>query len=186
MHDKRINPIRGLFPFTIVVVGLSALLFLYLYLGKEPTAEVHGFRKEFAEGLGKVGLCALAIIYGRSVLKLILNEGTLLERIIPDEHVDLSRSAFHKLLAFLNHAHKHVGAAAIVIMAGHALLMGPARWNPFLIAVLCLLAWQGVFGLFLVVRFPAGTLKWYSRLAHAQFFTGVMIGVFAVFGHLLV
>ena len=186
MQKQLIDLKKGLIPFTVVVIGLSSLLFFYLYLGKEPTPEVHGFRKEIAEGLGTVGLCALAIIYGRSMLKLILNEGTLLQRFIPDDHYELSMSASRKLLAFLNRTHKYVGATTIVLMPGHALLMGTARWNPFLVSVLCLLAWQGVFGLFLVVRFPSSTLKQYGHLAHAQLFTGVMIGVFAAFGHLLV
>ncbi|MBU0486164.1 MAG: hypothetical protein KKB30_16790 [Proteobacteria bacterium] len=186
MQNRQINPKQGLIPFSILVVGISSLLFLYLYLGKEPTVEIHGFRKEVAEIFGMAGFCALALIYGRSILKLILNEGTFLQRIIPDDHYDRSLSASRKLLAFLNRTHKHVGATAIVIMATHALLMGPARWNPFLISVLCLLAWQGIFGIFLVVRFPINTLKKHGRMAHAQLYTGVMIGVFAAFGHLLV
>jgi len=37
-----------------------------------------------------------------------------------------------------------------------------------------------------VIRIPINPLKKYGRLAHAQFFTGIMIGVFAIFGHLLV
>lgn len=186
MQNRRINPQQGLIPFSIVLIGLSSLLFLYLYIGKQPGVEVHGFRKEVAELLGTMGLWALGIIYGRSLLKLVINDGTFFQRIIPEEHYDRSLSASRKLLSFLNRTHKHVGATAIVLIAGHAVLMTTAKWNPFLTAVLFLLAWQGVFGLFLVIRVPITPLKRYGRLAHTQFFTGVMIGVFASFGHLLV
>lgn len=186
MEKIRINARQGLIPFSIMVVGISSLFFLYLYLGKEPAVEVHGLRKEVAEGLGILGVWFLGIIYGRSVLKLSLIDGTFWQRIIPDGYYNTSLSASRKLLSFLNRTHKHVGATAIVFLVGHALLMSTANWNPFLISVLCLLAWQGIFGLFLVVRIPISPLRKYGRLAHAQFFTGVMIGIFAIFGHLLV
>lgn len=186
MRNKRINATQGLVPFSIIVFGISSLLFLYLYLERVPVAETGGFRKDIAEVLGTLGLWSLGIIYGRSILKVALNEGTFLQRIIPDEYSDLSQSASQKLLSFLNRTHKYVGATAIVFITGHALLMGTVRWNLFLMSVLCLLAWQGIFGLFLVIRVPVSPLKRYGRLVHAQFFTGVMIAVFATFGHLLV
>jgi len=63
--------------------------------------------------------------------------------------------------------------------------MEPRRWNLFLELVLVLLAWQGFFGIFLLMRVPVAAMKRYSYLVHAQLFTGVMIGVFAFFGHLL-
>jgi|GEM_PF-2948204 len=186
MQNHRLHPTQGLVPFSIMVVGISTLLFFYLYLGRVPGPEIHGLRKEIAESLGTAGVWALAIIYGRSLLKLIHNEGTLMQRIIPDEHYEFSQATSRKLLTFLNKTHKHVGATTVVLIFSHALLNGTIRWNPFLTAILCLVAWQGIFGLFLVVRFPVKTLKHYGRLVHAQLFTGVMIGVFAAFGHLLI
>lgn len=92
--------------------------------------------------------------YGRSILKIALNEGPLLQRFIPVAYYDLSLSAARGFLAFLNRTHKYVGADAVAIFPVHALLMGPAQWNLFLKMVLILIAWQGIFGLFLVVRFP--------------------------------
>ncbi|NTV13470.1 MAG: hypothetical protein HGA96_06010 [Desulfobulbaceae bacterium] len=186
MALEKLAPKRGLIPFTILVLGISALLYFYLSLGRQPAAEVEDFRSEVAEGFGVVGLWALLLIYGRSLLKILLSEGPLLQRFIPEEHYDLSLSASRRLLAFLNRSHKYVGAAAVVVFVGHALLMPQSRWNPFLIMVLGLLAWQGIFGLFLVVRFPLGSLKRYGYLVHAQLFTGVMLAIFAAFGHLLV
>ena len=176
---------QGMIPFAIGVAGLSFLLFLYLYLEREQVPEVHGLRKEIAEIFGMAGLCTLVVIYGRSVLKIALNEGPLLQRFIPEAYYDLSLSAVRRFLGFLNRTHKSVGAAAVAIFPVHALLMGPAQWNLFLKMVLILLAWQGIFGLLLVVRFPISSLKRYGYLVHAQLFTGVMIAVFAAFGHLL-
>lgn len=176
---------EGIIPFTIVITGLSLLLFFYLYLGREPIAEVHGFRKELAEGFGSMGLWALLLIYGRSGMKMMLNDGSFLQRFIPDDHIDLSLSVSRKVLGFLNRTHKYVGAVALVVFISHALLMGTIRWNLFLEMVLLLLLWQGLFGIFLVVRFAPGSFKRYGYPVHAQLFTGVMIGVFAAFGHLL-
>ena len=185
MTVQKIDPLRGLIPFAIIVIGFSSLLFFYLYIGHEPIPEAHGLKSEIAEGLGTVGLWALVVIYGRSLIKIILNDGTLMQRFIPNEYYDHSLSVSRKFLAILNRTHKYVGVVAIVVFASHALLMGTLRWNLFLEMVLVLLAWQGFFGVFLVMRVPVAAMKRYGYLVHAQLFTGVMIGVFAVLGHLL-
>jgi len=186
MKAGKLDSNQRLIPFAIAVAIISFLLFIYLYLGREPVAETESFRTELGEGLGSVGLYALAIIYGRSLLKIALNEGTLLQRFIPDYVYDLSVSTSRKVLNILNRTHKYVGAIAVALLSGHALLMETARWNVFLVMVLILLAWQGTFGLILVARFPPASLKQYGYLVHAQLFSGVMIGIFAAFGHLLV
>ena len=175
---------QGLIPFTVVLTILSSLCFIYLYQGYQPVPESETILTELGEGLGSLGLYALACIYGRSVLKMLLNEGTLLQRFIPVYH-DLSISLSRRLLTILNRYHKHVGAVAVGLLLGHALLVSTAKWNPFLILLLVLVSWQGLFGLFLVIRFPAASLKRYGYVVHAQLFSGVMIGVFAAFGHLL-
>jgi hypothetical protein len=184
--DNRLEDLKKrVIPFTILATGLSALLFFYFYLTQQPVAEVHGWRKDVAEGFGTVGLYLLAIIYGRTLLKILLNEGPLLERFLPQEYLECSLPVGKKVLVLLNQTHKYVGAAAIVALATHGLLMGWIHRNLFLQLVLVLLVWQGLFGLFLVVRFPIKTLKRYSYLAHAQLFTGVLLSIFASFGHLL-
>lgn len=180
------DPKQGVLPFTIVVTILSALLYLYLSLGRTPLPEAEGFRKELGEWLGGAGGYALGLIYGRSLLKLAVNGGSLLQRFIPGDYQALSASLGQRLLTLLNRTHKHVGAAAVGLLLSHALLTGTARWNLFLEMLLVLLVWQGLFGLFLVVRFPPASLKRYGYLVHAQLFSGVMIGIFAGFGHLLV
>lgn len=175
---------QGLIPFTIVLTIFSSLYFVYLYQGHKPEPELESTLKELGEGLGSLGLYAMVIIYGRSLLKIILNEGTLLQRFIPVYH-NISITMSKRLLTFLNRYHKHVGSAAVGLLLGHTLLVDTAKWNPFLILLLALIVWQGIFGLFLVIRFPAASLKRYGYLVHAQLFSGVMIGMFAAFGHLL-
>ena len=56
----------------------------------------------------------------------------------------------------------------------------------FFPAVLALVVWQGLFGLFLSWRYSPRELKKLAYLVHAQFLTGIMIGVFAYLGHLLI
>ncbi|HIJ95915.1 MAG TPA: hypothetical protein HPP94_09300 [Desulfuromonadales bacterium] len=176
---------QGLIPFTIVLTIFSSLYFMYLYQGHQPTPESETFLKELGEGLGSLGLYVMAIIYGRSLLKILLNEGTMLQRFIPVVYQDISITMSRRLLTVLNRYHKHVGATSVGLLLGHALLVGAAKLNPFLVLLLALIAWQGLFGLFLVVRFPIASLKRYGYLVHAQLFSGVMIGVFAIFGHML-
>jgi hypothetical protein len=53
------------------------------------------------------------------------------------------------------------------------------------LTVLALVVWQGVFGFFLTWRFSPQDLKQASYFVHAQFLTGIMIGIFSLFGHLL-
>ncbi|MDA8160498.1 MAG: hypothetical protein M0T76_07240 [Desulfobacteraceae bacterium] len=180
------GPLSRIVPFALVVTGGSFLVFLYLYWHRGPVIGIHGPRKELAEDFGLTGLAAMILIYGRSLLKLLLNEGALLQRLVPQERYEASRSRLRQALIWLNRSHRYVGAAAVAIFPCHALLMGTARWNPFLVLVLALIAWQGAFGFMLTLRFPPAQLKRYSYLVHAQLFTGVMIGVFAGFGHLLV
>jgi len=52
--------------------------------------------------------------------------------------------------------------------------------------VLALVIWQAIFGLFLTWRYTPVELKKFSYLVHAQFITGIALGVFTFFGHLLI
>jgi hypothetical protein len=180
----KIDTRQGLIPFTIALTTFSSIYFIYLYQRYNPAPESESIIKELGEGLGSLGLYAMAVIYGRSLLKIVLNEGTLLQRFIP-VYQDISITVSKRLLTILNRYHKHVGAASVGLLLGHALLVGTAKWNPFLALLLVLIVWQGLFGLFLVLRFPAASLKRYGYVVHAQLFSGVMIGIFSVFGHLL-
>ena len=68
----------------------------------------------------------------------------------------------------------------------HIGLMGIPMDILFFPAVLALVVWQGLFGMFLTWRYSPRELKKFAYLVHAQLFTGIMIGLFAWFGHLLI
>ncbi|WP_320044591.1 hypothetical protein [uncultured Desulfobacter sp.] len=174
--------------FTLAVAMVSGLGFFYLLSqpARGSSPEVHNSLKDVAEFFGGTGFYVLIVIYLRSLLKIVLGKGSLLHRFIPDDNYDHSVSIAKKVLGFLNRTHRYVGAASIIIIATHALMMGIRMWNPFLIMVLILLAWQGLFGFFLILKFTPARLKRYGYLVHAQLFSGVMIAIFAGFGHLLV
>ncbi len=173
--------------FTVILFCLSAVLFAVLYMNSHAEhIHTHGFRKDLAEGLGITGLISLILIYTRSLLKILLDSNALPVGFIPESAYDTVMALLKKTYKILNKWHRYIGTAAVIIFPTHALLMGINRWNPFLIMVLGIFAWQGISGFLLVSPLKAPWVKQYSRFFHAQLFTGVMIAIFAGFGHLLV
>jgi len=172
--------------FTAILFCLSALLFTFLYLNSQAVqTNIHGFRIDLAEGLGVTGLISLILIYSRSLLKISLDNSALLSSFISESAYKNTIALLKKLLKPLNQVHRYIGTVSVIIFPIHALLMGINRWNPFLIMVLGVFAWQGFFGFLLVSSVKSPWIKRYSRIFHAQLFTGVMIAIFAGFGHLL-
>jgi hypothetical protein len=76
--------------------------------------------------------------------------------------------------------------AAVAIILLHIVMMGIPMEIFFFQAVLVLVVWQGLFGLFLTWRYSPKELKKFSYLVHAQFMTGIALGLFSYFGHLLI
>lgn len=179
--------IRQLVGFSLGVGIPSLLLFSYLAWTREVQPVPEDLRHQIGQGFGVAGLYAMLLLYGRSLLKLVLASEPLLARLLPGESIRLrSVSLAGKLLTLLNRTHRYLGGAAVVALTCHALLMGPARWNLFLVLVLALILWQGSFGLVLAVRAFFPGLKRFGYQVHAQLYSGVMIGIFAGLGHLLV
>jgi len=143
------------------------------------------FLEEIGEGFGVLGLVALALIYGRTVLKLSLGKGGFAQRIIPMEYTDVGLPFLKRMLRFLNKTHLYVGIMAVATICLHVSLMGLMDQNLLLLLVLLLVIWQALFGFFLSWRYSPKELRKVSYLVHAQFISGIMIGIFAVFGHLL-
>ena len=176
---------RALIIFSGIIVVLSLAYFLMVYDPRGVKIPKGGWMHDVAEGIGTMGLWGICLIYGRTALKMAMGSGGLLSRVVPDLYYDPAMSVARKTLFYLNKTHKYVGVATIVVIVLHAALVRLPVSNLFLKLVLVLLLWQGLFGIFLVVRYPPNTLKKVWHLAHAQLFSGVMIGVFAAFGHLL-
>ncbi len=147
------------------------------------------WRHEIGEAVGSLVLWLFAIIYGRTLLKLLLRQGPLLERLLP---LPMGKQAVEQgkwLLPWLNKSHPYVGAATVLLIAGHALLEGLNQANLLMELILILITWQFACGLFVISHYQAifiKQLKRYSYLAHSQLYTGVAIGLCALFGHLLV
>jgi hypothetical protein len=166
-------------------VFASVVYFVYAYTQYPPIPERETFLSEIGEGFGEVGLWALLFIYARTLLKLLMGKGALAKRLLPDYSPPDATSMFQQLLGFLNRTHVYVGIATVAIILMHIALMGIPMKILFFPAVLALVVWQGLFGMFLTWRYSPKELKRFSYLVHAQFLTGIMIGIFAYFGHLL-
>jgi hypothetical protein len=151
-----------------------------------PVEERETFLSEIGEGFGEVGLWALIFIYSRTALKIMLGKGSIAHRLLPDYSPGIDVSPLNRLLDFLNRTHVYVGIATVAIILIHIVMMGIPMNILFFPAVLALVVWQGLFGLFLSWRYTPKELRKFSYLVHAQFVTGIMIGIFAYFGHLLI
>jgi len=178
--------IKGVLFYTAIVALVAGVYFAYAYTVYPAVPERETFLGEIGEGFGEAGLYALLFIYGRTLLKLLLGQGPMARRLLPDYSPPATPSLLQRLLVFLNRTHIYVGIATVAVILLHIFMMGIPMHILFFPAVLVLVIWQGVFGLFLTWRYTPAELKKFSYLVHAQFFTGIMIGIFAYFGHLLI
>ena len=178
--------IKGILIYTATVLFISVAYFIYAYTVYPPTPERETFLSEIGEGFGEIGLWALLFIYARTLLKLVMGKGEIAKRILPDYSPPATASSFHHLLGFLNRTHVYVGIATVAVILLHIALMGVPMEILFFPVVLVLVIWQGLFGMFLTWRYSPIELKKFSYLVHAQLFTGIMIGLFSYFGHLLI
>lgn len=177
--------LRSFLIYTVFVLLISVVYFLYAFMVYPPIPEQETFLTEIGEGFGEIGLWALLFIYARTLLKLVMGKGKLANRLLPD-YSPPAISIFQQLLGILNRTHIYVGVATVAVILLHIVLMGVPMNILFFPAVLALVIWQGLFGLFLTWRYTPKDLKKFSYLVHAQFLTGIMIGIFAYFGHLLI
>ena len=178
--------IKNVLIFTVSVFLISLGYFLSIYQNRPEGDEGETFLHEMGEFFGTLGLWGLVIIYGRTMLKIVLGKGGIAQRLVPEEYDVSAIPPFKAFLNFLNKTHVFVGIAAIAAILLHIVLVGLHADILFFPAVLALVVWQGVFGFFLVWRFSPQDLKQVSYFVHAQFLTGIMIGIFSLFGHLLV
>ncbi len=184
--QKSIKKIQRILIFTGVIFIASIGYFIYAYFSYPPTPENETFLSEIGEGFGEIGLWALLFIYARTLLKLAMGKGSMAQRILPDYSPPAAASLLQQLLGFLDRTHVYVGIATVAIILIHITLAGIPLSNLFFQAVLILVIWQGLFGLFLSWRYSPKQLQKFAYLVHAQFATGIMIGIFAWFGHLLI
>ncbi len=168
------------------VLLLSWVYFVYAWLVLPPTREAHGALSDLGEGMGSFAVWGLVLLYCRGMFKLVINDGPLLKRFLPAEIADTTQNMGQKILRVLNRTHPALGVVTIVLIAGHAGLSSTGRLNLFLILTMAVMFWQGGFGLFLKSKWTPLALRKHSFGVHAQLVTGILILIFAGFGHLLV
>ncbi len=186
--QQSLKNIRNILIYTCVIALVSLVYFIYAYSVHPIPEERETFLTEMGEGFGKIGLAMLVFIYFRTLLKLFLGQGKLAQRLLPDYTSPIDSSQLNRLLTWMNRSHIYFGIAAIAVILLHISLMGFSRYSHifFFPALLALVVWQGFFGLFLTCRYTPDEMKRFSHLVHAQFVTGIAIGVFAIFGHILI
>ena len=172
--------------FTTVVATISIGYYLYALFLYPPVEERETFLSEIGESFGEMGLWLLLFIYFRTLIKLLLGKGTISKRLLPDYSSPIDPHQFNKIIRFLDRTHIYFGISAVAIILLHIALMGIPMHILFFPAVLFLVIWQGLFGMFISWRYSPRELKKFSYLVHAQLFTGIMIGFFAYLGHALI
>jgi hypothetical protein len=172
--------------YTGAVLILSAGYFSYMYLLHPPSQERETFLSEMGEGIGEVTLWVFVFIYLRTAIKLIVGKGPLSRRLLPGYSAPASMNFLQRVVVYLDRSHIYFGMAAVALALVHIAFMGLHAEILFFPAVLALVLWQGLFGMFLSWRSAPRDLRKWSYYVHAQLFTGVAIGVFAYFGHLLI
>ena len=180
--------IRNILIYTLVVSLVSLAYFIYAYSVHTIPEERETFLTEIGEGFGNAGLALLAFIYFRTFLKLLLGQGKLAQRLLPDYTSPIDSSYLNRLMVWMNRTHVYFGIATVAVILLHISMMGFSRYSHILFfpALLALVIWQGIFGLFLTLHYTPTELKKFSYLVHAQFITGIAIGAFAFFGHILI
>ena len=178
--------LKNILIFTSATIVLSIGYYIYALFRYPPLEQRETFLTELGEGIGEIGLWALLFIYARTALKLLLGKGALSNRILPEYSPPIDAKPIQSLIHLLDRTHIYVGLGTIAIIILHIALMGIPMHILFFPAVLILVIWQGVFGMFISWRYTPIQLKKASYLVHAQLFTGIMIGVFAYFGHIFI
>jgi len=181
-----IKSFKGVLIYTGIITLISIIYYGYAYTTYPPIPENETFLSEIGEGFGEVGMWALIFIYARTLLKIMLGKGAIAKRILPEYSPPITPSLLNDLLSFLNRTHIYVGIITVAIILLHITLMGIPMDILFFPIVLGLIIWQGLFGMFLTWKYSFKELKKFSYLVHAQFVTGIAIGIFSFFGHLLI
>lgn len=178
--------LKKILGFTAFISVVSIAYYIYALFHYAPIKESETFLSEIGESLGELGLWLLLFIYARTLIKLLYGRGSIAKRMLPEYAPPISPRQGLKLIHWLDKTHVYFGIVAVAAILLHILLMGIPMQILFFPAVLALVVWQALFGIFISWRYTPKEIKKFSYLVHAQLFTGVMIGVFSYMGHLLI
>lgn len=178
--------LRRLIIYSAGVLIAAVGYYLYVLSVHPPSPERETFLTEVGEVIGEVALWAFFVIYLRTFVKLTMGKGPLAKRLLPDYSPPSAVNHVQRIVVYLDRSHVYFGIAAVALVLIHIALMGLRVDIWFFPVVLALVLWQGLFGMFLSWRGAPRDLKKWSYSVHAQLITGMAIGIFAYFGHLLV
>ena len=167
---------------TLIATGYAG----YMLLTHTMTPEQETRLSEIGEIIGEAALWLFVFIYLRTALKLIMGKGPIARRLLPQYTPPTQAGRLQHLLVYLDRSHTYVGIGAVALVLLHIGLMGLHAHIWLFPIVLALVLWQAGFGLFLNWKQAPRDLKRLSFQVHAQLITGVAIGIFAYFGHLLI
>ncbi len=177
--------IRKLIGFTCAIFVVAVAYYLYVLNVHPPSPERETFLSEIGEGIGEISLWVFIAIYVRTVAKIVFGKGPFSRRLLPDYTAPAAGSLAQRAFVFMDRTHFFLGIAAIIATLLHIGLLGLHAEILFFPVVLALVLWQGSFGFFISWKRTPKDLKRWSYYVHAQLITGIAIGIFAYFGHLL-
>jgi hypothetical protein len=178
--------LKKLLVYVAAILALSVAYYGYVLWLHPPSPQQETFLSEIGEGIGEVALWVFGFIYLRTAIKLVMAKGPLAGRLLPNYSAPAGASYLDHLVVYLDRSHVYFGVAAVALVLVHIALMGLRIDILFFPIVLALVLWQGLFGMFLFWRGTPRSLRKWSYSVHAQLATGVAIGIFAYFGHLLI
>ncbi len=178
--------LRSTLVFSGLILSGSVIYYFYLLNVHPPGAERETLLSEIGEFFGEVALWTMGIIYARTGLKMLVGRGGPMQRLVPEFAVASTESLIRKILVWLNRTHVQVGVATIAVLFLHVAMVGLPLDILFFPGVIALLVWQTLFGFFIRIKASPRELKKFSFYVHSQLITGIAIGIFAYFGHLLV
>lgn len=172
--------------YCVAVLLLSLAYYGHVLWSHPPSLQRETFLTEVGEGVGEVALWIFVFIYVRTAIKLIMGEGPIARRLLPNYRAPDITSYLGHLVVYLDRTHIYFGTAAVALVLIHIAFMGLRSDILFFPIVLALVLWQGLFGMFLSWHHTHRDLRKWSYFVHAQLVTGIAIGILAYFGHLLI
>ena len=171
----------------VLLVSLFTLAgFFYVYqIGGPSNIAKNSLLNEFGKFMGVVGFFSLVVVYGRSVLKIMIARDYFWKKLSASGIDSLKvKNLFGKLLVFLTRTHAYFGTLAISTIFLHCYFTYSLRDNVLLISILFLMLFEGITGIILQF-WNSPKIKIKSYLMHSQLFVGFLILFLALFGHAL-
>jgi hypothetical protein len=184
---ERMNPLHKknlpLYLLALVVTIATVWGVAYAYsLGGPAGISRRSVENGFGKFLGVVAFITLAMMYGRTVFKWIIQKSGFLDA---PEIADL-KSLAARLLSILNVTHPYLGVVAVSSTILHCVFTNSRRDNAFLYAVLFLVFLTGLTGMLIKIPGLPPAIVRGNYILHSKFWIGVGVALLTLVGHILV